>query len=134
MNKKTLVIGVSTLLLGATALFPMTAAAYQGNPAVQGPNYSADRHAAMEKAFAAKDFDSWKNLMQGRGRASQVITKANFAKFAEARALAAQGKTAEAAQIRQELGLGNGTGSCGGANNGTGRMGSGMGSGARWNQ
>ncbi len=128
MNKKTIVIGVSSLLLGASVLFPMTAAAYQGNPAVQGPNYSADRHAAMEKAFDSKDFDAWKALMTGKGRASQVITKANFAKFAEAHALAEQGKTAEAAQIRQDLGLGNGNGagSCGGgACDGTGRGGAG---------
>lgn len=115
MNKKTVMIGVSTLLLGASALFPMTAAAYQGDPAVKGPNYTAERHDAMEKAFANKDYDAWKSLMQGRGRASTVITKDNFAKFAEARALALQGKTTEAAAIRTELGLGNGGGACGGA-------------------
>ncbi len=123
MNKKTLIIGVSTVLLGASVLFPMTAAAYQGNPAVQGPNYSADRHRAMQKAFDNKDIAAWKALMPGKDRVSQVITEANFAKFAEAHALAQQGKTAEAAQIRQDLGLGNGNGagSCGGTCNGSGQ-------------
>jgi hypothetical protein len=115
MNKKTVVIGVSALLLSAAALFPMTAAAYQGNPAATGPNCTTERHDAMEKAFAAKDYNAWKSLMQGRGRMSQVITADNFAKFAEAHALAEAGKTTEAAAIRAELGLGNGNGSCGGA-------------------
>ena len=50
--------------------------------------------------------------MQGRGRVSQVITKDNFAKFAEAHELAEQGKLEEAKKIRLELGLGlqNGSG------------------------
>lgn len=130
MTKKTVLIGVSTLLLGASALFPITAAAYQGDPAVKGPNYTAERHDAMEKAFANKDYNAWKALMQGRGRASQVVTADNFAKFVEAHELAEAGKTAEAAAIRTELGLGNGGGACGttGAQTGarTGGMGRGM--------
>ena len=113
MNKRTLLIGASALLIGASALFPVTAAAYQGDPNVQGPNYSAERHTAMQKAFDSKDYDAWKALVNGRGRMSQVITKENFSKFAEAHELAEQGKTAEAAAIRAELGLGNGSGTCG---------------------
>ena len=120
MKRNTIVIGVSALLLGASALFPITASAYQGDPAVKGPNYTAERHDAMQKAFASKDYDAWKSLMQGRGRMSQVITKDNFAKFAEAHNLALQGKTAEAAAIRTELGLGNGSGACGGTGSQTG--------------
>lgn len=118
--KKRIIIGASALLLGASLLFPVAAVAYQGDPAVKGPNYTAERHEAMEKAFEAKDFAAWKTLMNGRGRVSQVINEGNFGKFAEAHELAEQGKTSEAAKICQELGLGmrdgsgSGNGACGG--------------------
>jgi hypothetical protein len=132
MMKKRIMIGASALLISASLLFPVAAAAYQGDPAVKGPNYTAERHEAMEKAFDAKDYEAWKNLMNGRGRASQVVTKDNFAKFAEAHALAEQGKTEEAAKIRQELGLGMRDGS-GAGNGGGGTCGQG-GGGSRWNR
>ncbi len=90
--------------------------AYRGDPAVQGPNYSPERHAAMEKAFETNDYNAWKELMQGKGRVTQVINAQNFSRFAEAHKLAEEGKTDEATKIRAELGLelkngtGNGTG------------------------
>jgi hypothetical protein len=134
MNKRTFLIGASALLIGASALVPVTAAAYQGDPAVKGPNYTAERHEAMEKAFASKDYNAWKAQMQGRGRVTQVVNESNFAKFAEAHELAEQGKTTEAAAIRAELGLGqqNGAGAGNGACDGTGTPAGGMG--GRWNQ
>lgn len=99
-------------IAAAAMLFPGKANAYQGDPNVKGPNYTAQRHEAMTKAFAAKDYNAWKNLMQGRGRVTQVVNKDNFAKFAAAHQLALQGKLSEANKIRQELGLGlhNGSG------------------------
>lgn len=127
--KKRIVIGASALLLGASLLFPAAVGAYQGDPTVQGPNCTTERHEAMEKAFEANDYEAWKSLMDGRGRVSQVINKDNFAKFAEAHELAEQGKTAEATQIRQELGLGMRDGSGGG----NGACGQG-GAGSRWNR
>lgn len=111
MNKKT--IGMAGLALALVGLgFTGVAEAYMGNPDVKGPNYTAERHEAMEKAFENKDYTAWVNLMQNRGRVSQVINKDNFSKFAEAHELAEQGKIAEAQKIRQELGLGlkNGSG------------------------
>jgi len=59
-----------------------------------------------------KDYNAWKNLMQGRGRVTQVVNAQNFVKFAQVHELAEQGKTVEANKIRTELGLGlhNGTG------------------------
>jgi len=122
MKKITVGLGALALLLGTMGVSASTVLAYRGDPAVNGPQYSAERHASMEKAFENNDYDVWKNLMQGKGRVTQVITKENFAKFAEAHELMEQGKTAEAKQIRQELGLGLqnslGRGSCagGGAN------------------
>lgn len=108
------------LALVGLASYPRAVNAYKGDPNVKGPNYTAERHEAMEKAFETKDYNAWKDLMQGRGRASQVVTKDNFAKFAQAHELAEQGKFEEANKIRQELGLGNGNGS-GGCIGGQGR-------------
>lgn len=112
MKKSTLGFGALALVLGTMGVFASSALAYKGDPTVKGPNYSAERHAAMEKAFESKDYDAWKNLMQGKGRVAQVVTKDNFAKFAEAHELAEQGNMVEAQKIRQELGLGmhNGSG------------------------
>ncbi|OGZ19377.1 MAG: hypothetical protein A2494_01300 [Candidatus Lloydbacteria bacterium RIFOXYC12_FULL_46_25] len=110
MNKKLLGLGVAALVLGGIGVSAGTALAYRGDPSVKGPNYSVERHEAMEKAFENKDYAAWKTLMQGRGRVTQVVTQENFAKFAEAHELAEQGKIAEAKQIRNELGLGLGQG------------------------
>lgn len=112
LNKKFL-IGTSMLLATAglvgSALY---ASAYQGDPNVKGPNYTAERHDAMTKAFENNDYNAWKELMAGRGRATQVVNEGNFSKFAEAHKLALEGKTDEANKIRTELGLGlrNGSG------------------------
>lgn len=112
MKKRTLGLGALAITLAAISAFPGIASAYRGDPLVKGPNYSIERHEAMLKAFENKDYTAWANLMQGRGRVTQVVNKDNFAKFAEAHKLALQGKTTEAQKIRQELGLGlhNGSG------------------------
>jgi hypothetical protein len=119
MKNTTLRIGILALILGITAISVESAFAYKGDPATKGPNYSVERHTAMLKAFENKDYTAWKNLMQSKGKVTQVITEANFPKFVEAHNLALQGKTVEAQKIRQELGLG--------LKNGTGRHGGGMG-------
>ncbi len=118
MKKITLGLGALALVLGVAMVPTSSALAYKGDPTVKGPNYSAERHAAMTKAFENMDYTAWKALMQGRGLASQVITEANFARFVEAHKLALQGKIAEAQKIRQELGLGQ--------KNGSGRKSNGM--------
>ncbi|OGZ06081.1 MAG: hypothetical protein A2845_01550 [Candidatus Lloydbacteria bacterium RIFCSPHIGHO2_01_FULL_49_22] len=110
MNKKLFGLGVAALVLGGLGVSASAALAYRGDPSVKGPNYSTERHEAMEKVFEQKDYNAWKELMQGRGRATEVINQGNFAKFAEAHELAEQGKIAEAQKIRQELGLGVGGG------------------------
>ena len=131
MKKSTLFFGAMAVALVITAMSADSALAYRGDPSVQGPNYSAEHHTAMLKVFENKDYTAWKNLMQNRGRASQVVTKENFNKFVEAHNLAVQGKISEAQKIRQELGLGlkNGSGRNGGQ-----MMGGGMGSGRNFNR
>jgi len=84
--------------------------AYLGNPNQTGPNYSAERHEAMLKAFENNDYEAWQKLHQGRGRMGEVVNKDNFEKFVEMRKLMLDGKTDEADKIRQELGLGQGKG------------------------
>lgn len=111
-----MMLTVSAVALGV--LVPSAVFAYQGDPNVRGPQYSEQRHEAMEKAFENNDYNAWKDLMQGRGRVTQIVNKDNFAKFAQAHTLAEQGNVAEATKIRQEMGLG--------LQNGSGR-GSGMG-------
>lgn len=112
MNKSIIAIGISAVVAGGLLVYPKAAEAYRGDPSVKGPNYTAERHAAMEKAFETNDYNAWKSLMTGKGRVTQVVNKDNFAKFAQAHELAEQGKLTEAAKIRQELGLGlqNGSG------------------------
>lgn len=132
MKNTALGLGLLALIIfGGAGLYAGSVSAYQGDPAVKGPNYTAERHEAMEQAFLNKNYTAWKNLMAGRGRVTQVINQDNFAKFAEAHNLAVQGKTAEAQKIREELGLGlnNGAG-CGlkdGSGRGMGKMGAGRG-------
>lgn len=110
MTKQSMLLGLASLALVGVIVAPQAILAYKGDPSVQGPNYTVARHEAMEKAFETGDYNSWKVLMNGQGRVSQVINAQNFSKFAEAHELADQGKIAEAKAIRTELGLGNGSG------------------------
>lgn len=92
--------------MGGASFLVSPADAYRGDPSVRGTQYSEERHEAIEKALDSNNFEEWKKLMDGRGRVSQVITKENFAKFAQAHKLAEQGKFEEAQKIRRELGIG----------------------------
>jgi hypothetical protein len=103
-NTKKIILGLGTLavVLGVAG----SASAYRGDPAVKGPNYSPERHTAMEKAFEMNDYNAWKALMTNGGRVMQIVNSQNFAKFAEAHKLAEKGDIAGAQKIRQDLGLG----------------------------
>ena len=127
MHKKTMLLGTVALILGGLVMSPKLAEAYRGDPSVQGPNCTPERHEAMVQAFETNDYNAWKEQMQGKGSVTQVVNEENFSRFAEAHKLAQEGKTDEAAQIRQELGLG--------LRNGSGRgQEKGSGNGGRWNQ
>ena len=127
MNKKSIVLGATALVLGGLVMSPRIAKAYQGDPSVQGPNCTTERHEAMEQAFESNDYNAWKELMSGKGRVTQVITEENFTRFAEAHELAEEGDLDEAKAIRQELGLG--LGNRNGDGSGQGNKGQGMGRG-----
>lgn len=123
MNKNTIMLGGAALILGGLLLSPNAAEAYKGEPGVEGPDCTEERHEEMEQAFENNDYQAWESLMQGKGRVTQVVNEGNFAQFAEAHKLMEEGKTEEASQIRQELGLGLKDGS------GQGFKGQGMGQG-----
>jgi len=112
LNKKTF-ITLAVLGLVLTAGIASTYA-YQGNPAITGPNYSPERHEAMLKAFENKDYNSWKKLMGNRGPAKVIDNQDKFNKFVEARQAALAGDVNKARQLRVELGLGNGMGKANG--------------------
>ena len=105
---------------GALVLTLQPVFAYKGDPNQKGANYTPERHEQMQKAFENNDYGAWKNLMNGRGRVTQVVNQDNFNRFAEAHRLAEQGKLDEAKKIKQELGLGAGMKNGEGKNQGKG--------------
>jgi hypothetical protein len=107
MNTKKILLSVSTFVaIGIIGLMVTNSVfAYQGNYTEKGPDYTAERHEAMEEALNSNDYDTWANLMQNKGRVTQVINQDNFDKFVQAHILADQGKYTEANAIREELGL-----------------------------
>ena len=105
MKFKKIMLGTVVLAILLAVGVVATASAYQGDYSKPGPNYSSERHAAMEEAMENTDYQAWSELMSGRGRVTEVITEENFAKFVEAHQLAQAGDRDGADEIRKELGL-----------------------------
>jgi len=108
MKKKTLgIFGLLAMsLLAVSMVF-----AYQGDPNVQGPNYSGERHTAMQDAFDNLDYQAWYDLMTENGRHPKIvdiITAENFDEFVEARNAALGGDSGTLKGFRESLGLGLG--------------------------
>jgi len=85
--------------------------AYQGDPTVEGPNYTPDRHDDMQAAFDAVDYELWVALMSQEGRTPGVMRKVsedNFATFVDMRTAMLNGDVELAAELKAELGLGQG--------------------------
>ena len=110
LKKQVISLAVVSLVVGGVFLLPKVADAYRGDPSVEGPDCTAERHEAMTAAFANNDYSAWQALMNGKGRVAEVVNEDNFAEFAKAHQLAEQGNIEEAKQIRAELGLGLGNG------------------------
>ena len=119
-SKKSL-IGISALVAVILAGAYSFSNAYQGDYSQKGPNYSDERHEIMEQAFENNDYGTWKEQMNDRGRVKNVVNEDNFSKFAEAHKLGLEGKTAEADEIRKELGLRTSNGERMGAGYGQGK-------------
>ncbi len=110
MNKTILTLSAITLGAGMLLVTNSSTLAYRGDPNVQGPNYTAERHEAMTAAFENNDYNAWKELKQGNGRISQIINEGNFSKYSEMHKLTLAGDIDGANTIRTELGLGLGDG------------------------
>lgn len=82
MNKLILasLTGIAVLAIATPAF------AYRGNPAVQGPNYSPERHEAMKVVFEKNDYQGWLKLMENKAwRLKEVVnSQAKFEEFARA--------------------------------------------------
>jgi hypothetical protein len=104
--KKKLLFSVGVIALITASGIAYGAYAYQGDLGQRGSNFSIERHADMQKAFENNDYNAWKELMNGRGRVTDVINEGNFARFSEMHKLMLEGKYDEANKIREELGLG----------------------------
>jgi len=101
-NKALMSFGIFGIvaLLGISIVF-----AYQGDPNVQGPNFSEERHEVMQEAFESGNYQDWYNLMTENDRHPRivdVITAENFDKFIEAR------NDGTLKEFRESLGLGLG--------------------------
>lgn len=114
MNKatKTTMLSITAIIFGAAVLITSNAqvAAYQGDPNQMGPNCTSEQFESVKQAIENNDYNAWVELMQDKGRITEVINQENFSQFAEMRRLRAEGKQAEADVIREELGLGMGKG------------------------
>jgi len=108
MNKTLITLATASLVIAGVVALPRVVDAYQGDPNVQGPNFTEDVHQANLAAFESGDYNAWKENHQGNGRITEIVTEENFARFSEAHRLTLEGDTEGAATIRAELGLGQG--------------------------
>lgn len=106
MKKRNVLLGVLGLTVAGLTAYSAQTLAYRGDPSTTGPSYTPERHEQMEKAFENNDYETWKNLMAGKGRISEVVNEDNFGKFSEMHKLMQEGKIDEANTLREELGLG----------------------------
>ena len=121
MKGKLMALFVVGFVVLASASF---AFAYQGDPNVQGPNYSEERHDAMQEVFENADYDAWVELMSENGRRPGVLRKVNaenFETFIAAHNAALDGDFETAKTLRESIGL-NGLGRGQGKGKGHGRM------------
>jgi hypothetical protein len=125
--KNQMIWGLIAIFIASIVALAGISYAYKGNPATKGPNYSTEVHEQLEAAIEAGDYDAWLKIRQDnnlptKGRIFQVINKDNFDKYAQLHEANMAGDTQKAAEIRAELGLGEGM-----IKNGSGKMGQGKG-------
>ena len=67
---------------------------------------NTELHDEIEQAIEDGEYETWKELMDGRGRITEVVTAENFDTFAEMHEAMEDGDYAKAAELRKDLGLG----------------------------
>ena len=108
MKKKTL--GIFSVLVMSLLAVSMVFA-YQGDPNVKGPEYSEEKHEAMQAAFEGLNYEAWSALMIETGRGPKiltVITEDNFEDFVAAKQSAIDGDFDPLNEFKASLGLGVG--------------------------
>ena len=95
-------------LFGAFALTMWVATyAYQWNPGVSNPDCTdTERHAAVQKMFETKDYESFKTLYADKWVSRRIASEEQFLKFAELYQAWQDWDTAKVAQLKSELNLG----------------------------
>jgi len=107
MNKTSLLLGLTALVVGGAALAPQAVQAYRDG-AVKGPNYTEAREHAVESANLAQFKETCTT-----GRICQVVdTQEKLNIMQKMHTAMEKGDTVTATQLRTELGLGlqNGAG------------------------
>lgn len=129
---KKALMGIFVFMIVGMFISATTVNAYRGDYTAKGPDYTLERHEAMEQAFDNLDYNAWKDLMTNTGRnprVVQVVNEGNFETFVMAHQAGENGDYELAAKLRSELGLNNGNGPKDGSGYKQGsRQGSGMGS------
>jgi len=108
-----IIIGLLALMVVGIVFSASMVSAYRGDYSVPGPEFTEERHEAIENAFETLDYNTWYELMTENGRQSRVtelVTEDNFATFVQAHEAAESGDYASADALRAELGLNNGIG------------------------
>jgi hypothetical protein len=113
--KTQIILGIAAIALSLVAVKSFTPAlAYQGNPAVKGPNYTEARHTTNVTAFQKGDYKAWAANMAGRG-ATRFVNETNFKDFAKAQLAAQKGDLTQLNAFRAKNGMGQGNGGGNGA-------------------
>lgn len=103
-NRNTLIMGGLLALTLGLGLSGTTFAAEDFSRKSGG--YSQSFDSQMTRVMISLDYEAWKSLVMSKtGKVDPLITKDNFAHFAEAWKLAKEGKIKAANTIRKELGL-----------------------------
>jgi hypothetical protein len=106
-NAKTLGFGAVAALLGAGFAIAASASADTGMGwGAERGNCNAEQHEAVENAIENGNYKAWAELMDGRGRITQVVTEENFDTFVKMHEAMEDGDYEKAAEYRKELGLG----------------------------
>ena len=106
--KKSTIFGLLALMVVGLVATTGLVSAYRGDYSVKGPNYSEERHEAIESAFESNDYDAWYELMTENGRHPRVVdvvTEDNFETFVEMRNARQNGDFETAKALAEELGL-----------------------------
>lgn len=121
--KKSKIFGLLAFMVVGLLVTTSLVSAYRGDYSVKGPNFSDERHEAMENAFESLAYTEWYALMTESGRHPRVVdvvTEDNFETFVRAHEAGVNGDSETAAELRAELGLNNGRGPADGSGHGRG--------------